>query len=125
MLILSTNSISDKILVLQLWAKMLSASQNARFFRMYYLKKEVNDEVYFWLADKHKTSTSRYYHFECVQPGMSKVRKIRSLHIFAISPEKYGGEVGFLPANKHKRFLQFDSIFLSLRSQACPKYLKQ
>ena len=69
-------------------------------------EKEVNNEVYFWHADKHKTSASWYYRFGCVQPGMSKVRKIRSFHIFAISPEKHrGGEVGFLPANKHKRFL--------------------
>ena len=56
---------------------------------------------------------------------MSKVPKIRSLHIFAISPEKHGGEVDFLPENKHEHFLQVDSISLDLRSQACPKYSKQ
>ena len=48
-----------------------------------------------------------------------------SLHIFAISPEKRGWEVDFLPANKHKNFLQVDSIALGLRSQACAKYPKQ
>ena len=32
---------------------MLLANQIAGFFKMLYLKKEVNDEVYLWLADKH------------------------------------------------------------------------
>ena len=50
---------------------------------------------------------------------MPKVPRIRSLHIFAISPEKHGGEVDFLPANKHKSFLQVDSITLVLHSLAC------
>ena len=57
---------------------------------------------------------------------MAKVPKIRSLDFFAISPEKHGGEVGFLTADKHKSFLQVDSITLGLcSSQACPKYPKQ
>ena len=45
--------------------------------------------------------------------------------MFTISPEKYGGEVDFLPASKSKSFLQGDSITLGLHSHACPKYLKQ
>ena len=36
-----------------------------------------------------------------------------------------GGEVDFLPANKHESFLQVDIITLGLCSQACPKYPKQ
>ena len=32
-----------------------SSNQIAGFFKMLYLKKEVNDEVYFWHADKHRT----------------------------------------------------------------------
>ena len=43
----------------------------------------------------------------------------------AISSEKHEGEVDFLPENQRKIFLCFDSITLGLRSQACPKYLKQ
>ena len=43
----------------------------------------------------------------------------------AISSEKHEGAVDFLPENQHKIFLYFDSITLGLRSQACPKYLKQ
>ena len=45
---------SGKILVLKLWAKMLPASQIAGFFKMQYLKKEVNGEVYFWPAVFYK-----------------------------------------------------------------------
>ena len=33
---------------------MMSANQIAGFFRMQYLKKEVNDEVYFLHANKHQ-----------------------------------------------------------------------
>ena len=32
---------------------MLLANQTAEFFKIQYLKKEVNDEVYFWHPDKH------------------------------------------------------------------------
>ena len=50
---------------------------------------------------------------------MSKIPKI-SFHIFAISPEKHGSEVDiFLPADKHKKFQQDESITLGVRSQAC------
>ena len=45
----------------------------------------------FWHADKHqKFFTSWYYHFRCVWPSLPKVSNIRSLLIFAISPEKHG-----------------------------------
>ena len=50
---------------------------------------------------------------------------ILSFWVCAISPEKHGSEVDFLPANKHESFLQVDSIALGLRSQACPKCPKQ
>ena len=36
-----------------------------------------------------------------------------------------GDEVDFLPAGKHKSFLQDDTITLDVHSQACPKYPKQ
>ena len=54
-----------------------------------------------------------------MQPGIPKVPKIKSLHIFAISPENHRGEVGFLPANEHESFLQVDSITLGLRVFVC------
>ena len=34
---------------------MLSVNQIAGFFKMQYLKKEVDDEVYFWHVDKHQS----------------------------------------------------------------------
>ena len=43
---MKTNIVKDQ----KLWAKMVSANQIAR---LQDLKKEVNDEVYFWYADKH------------------------------------------------------------------------
>ena len=36
-----------------------------------------------------------------------------------------GYEIDFLPADKHKNFLQVDGIILGMCSQACPKYPKQ
>ena len=45
--------------------------------------------------------------------------------MITISPEKYEGEVDFLPVSKDKSFLQDDSITLGLHSHACPKYPKQ
>ena len=36
-----------------------------------------------------------------------------------------GDEVEFLPADKHKSFLQIDRITLGLHSQECPRYPKQ
>ena len=72
-----------------------------------------------------KSSTSWFYHFGCIQPGMPKIPKIRSLHIFAVSSEKHGGWSWFsLPTNERKSFLHFDSITLGLCSQSCPNYPK-
>ena len=54
----------------------------------------------FWHADKQRSFLT----------GLPTVPKIRSLHIFEISPEKHGGEVDFLPGNKHESFLEVDII---------------
>ena len=57
---------------------------------------------------------------------MPKVLKIKSWHIFAITPGKHGGdEVDCLPAEKHESFLQEDSITFGGHCQACSKYPKQ
>ena len=34
---------------------MLSTNQIAEFFKVQYPEKKVNDEVYFWHADKHQS----------------------------------------------------------------------
>ena len=49
---------------------------------------------------------------------MPKVPKIRSFHIFAISPEKAWVMKLILPAD-------INIFTLGVRSQACPKYPKQ
>ena len=38
--------------------------------------------------------------------------------------ENVKDEVDFLPADKHQRFLQIDSIILGVCEQACPHYPK-
>ena len=75
-------------------------------------------------TETSKFSTSWYYYFGCLYPDMPKVPKIRSLHIYAISPEKHGFDVVLLPADKYKSFLQGD-IFFDVCNQACPKYPKR
>ena len=39
--------------------------------------------------------------------------------------ENVKDEVDFLPACKHQRFLQIDTIILGVSCQACPNYPKQ
>ena len=52
----------------------------------------MNNEVYFWHAEKQQNFLQvDIIIFGCAQPGMAKVPKIGSLHIFAISLEKHGG----------------------------------
>ena len=70
-------------------AKMLSANQLAGFFKFLYLKK-VNDEVYFWLANKDR-SILQVDTIILVMDSQTcpKVRSTQSLDIFAICPEKH------------------------------------
>ena len=56
---------------------------------------------------------------------MPKVPKIRSLHIFAISPEKHEEVIVLLSTDKYESFLKGDSIILGVCNKACPKYPKQ
>ena len=46
--------------------------------------------VYFWHADKNLSLVQVDTIILGVQPGIPEVNKIRSLHIFATSPEKNG-----------------------------------
>ena len=54
---------------------------------------------------------------------MPKVLKI-SLHILQYLQKSMGFEIDFLPADKHKNFLQIDSITLGVHGQAWPKHAK-
>ena len=84
-----------------LWAKMLSANQIAGFFKVISQERSEWWRLFLAWIETSNSSSSLHYHFGCVQPGMSKVPKIRILHIF---------EVDFLPTNKHESFLQADTI---------------
>ena len=44
-----------KILVYELWVKMLLTNQIAGFFKIQFPKQEVNNEVYFWHGDRHQS----------------------------------------------------------------------
>ena len=60
-----------------------------------------------------------------VQPGMSKLPKITNLqYLWNISKENMKDEADFLPADKHQRFLQIDTIILDVYGQACLNYSK-
>ena len=103
---------------------MLTAKQIAGFFKMLYLKKEVNDEVYFWHADKHRSlllvDTSNWgFVTRHAQSTQNKFAYLQYLQ------KSVDDDVDFLPADKHESFPQVDSITLGVRSQACTKYPKQ
>ena len=86
-----TSTISGKILVLKLWTKMLLANQIAGFFKLYYLKIEVN--VYF-LAYRQtlKFSASWILSFWVYIARHARVAKITSFNnIFAVSQGKLEG----------------------------------
>ena len=109
-----------KILGLKLRAKMRSANQIAGFFKMYYLKKEVNGKVYLWLSDKYwsllQVNTIILAVYNQVCPKYPRYVFL-SLKNFQKSMED---EVDFLPADKHKSFLQVDIITLTVHSEVFP-----
>ena len=67
------------------------------------ISQEVNDEVYFWHADEYQSLLQVDTIILGVYPGMPKIPKIRSLHIFAISPEKHWGWSWFFCLNINKK----------------------
>ena len=104
---------------------MLSANQIAEFFEKY-IKKEVNDEVYFWYVDKHRSfpqvdtislSVSRQ---TC--PKYPKEEVCISLQYLQKHLQE---QVDFLPGEKHESILQIGCITLGVCSQGCPKYSKR
>ena len=61
----------------------------------------------------------------CATRHVQSTQNKKFAYLCNISSKAWGMKLIFLPANKHKGFLQVDSITLSLFSQACPKYPKQ
>ena len=81
----------------------------------------MNDEVYFWHADRCRS----FLQVNAIILGVAKVPKTRIIYIsLQYLQENIGDKVDFLPV-KDKSPLQVDTIFLSIHSQACPKYPKQ
>ena len=56
--------------------------------------------------------------------GQNAVNQIAGFFKIKYFKKEVNDKVDFLPADKHKSFLQ-DSITLGVRSQTCPKYRKQ
>ena len=71
---------------------------------------KINIEVFY------KLMLSFWKHFQSTQI---------SLHILQYLPKSMGDNVDYLPADKHKGFLQVANITSGVHSQTCPKYPKQ
>ena len=111
-------------MILELWAKMLAANQIAGFFKMSYLKKEVNYEVYFWHTYKHQSLLQVDSIFwVCVTKYVQSNQNKLTISLQYLK-ENVKGEVQFLPADKRQIFLQISTIILGVCCQACPNYLK-
>ena len=81
----------------------------------YFFGMQINIGVFyklilsFWLCiTRHAKSTQNKFAYLC-----------------SISKKAWVMKLIFLPADKHKTFLQIDSITLGVHSQACPEYPKQ
>ena len=59
-----------------------------------------------------------------LREGMPKLPEINLRIFLQYLKENMKGEVDFLPADKHQRFLQNDTIILDVCGQACRNYLK-
>ena len=81
----------------------------------------MNDEVYFWPVDKHGSlvEIDTIILGVCNQP-CPKYPKYDVCISMQYLQTNIWDELDFLPADKHKSFLQVDSM--GLCSQACPKY---
>ena len=86
-------------MVLELWAKMLLVNQIAGFFKMPYLKKEVDDKVYFWQEHRSLLQVDSITFSKHSQP-CPKYPKQQVYNAFSISQKNVRNEVDFLPADK-------------------------
>ena len=77
--------------------------------------------MYFWHADKHQVRLQG----DTIILGVCNQACLKYPKQVYISPEKYEGDVDFLPADKHKSFQQDDCITLGVHSQACPNHPKK
>ena len=119
LLIFNTNPMSGKALGFQLWAQMLSANKMTGFFKMSYLKEEVNDELYFLHVDKHwsvlqvDTIILVVYNQACPKYPKQVCISLQYLQ------KSMGWEIDFLPADKNKIFCKLIiSLWVSIARHA-------
>ena len=84
----------------------------------------MNDEVYFRHVDKHRNFLQIDTSFWVYIVRRAQSAQNKFAYLGNIFRKTLGDEVDFLPANKHESFLEVNSIFLGVRSQASPKYPK-
>ena len=76
---------------------MLSANQIAGFFKMQYLKKEVNDEVYFWHVDKHQNllQVDKLSFWVCTTRHAQSTQFKKFAYLCKISRKTWGMKLNF------------------------------
>ena len=85
---------------------MLLVNQITGFFKMPYLKKEVDDKVYFWHEHRSLIQVVSITFSVQSQP----CPKYPKQQVYNNLNENLKDEVVFLPADKLQRFLQIDNI---------------
>ena len=114
---------SGKNLGLELWTKMLPANQIVGFFKMQYFKNEVNDDIYFLHADKHRSLLQVDTIILVTVTRHAQSTKNKFACLCNISIKAWGIKL-ILCLQINNRFLH-DSMTLDARTQTCPKYRKQ
>ena len=85
----------------------------------------MGDEIYFLLADKYESILQT----DSITLGVrSQISQSTKNNKFSMSleylSENVKDEVDFLPAYKHRIFLEIDTVILGECGQTCPNYLK-
>ena len=93
-------------LILSFWVCVVRYAQNTQnnkfAISLQYLKKEVNDEVYFWHADKHQVFYKLILSFLVSVTRHAQNTQSEKFAYLCNIPGKHGDEVDFLPAKKQK-----------------------
>ena len=110
----TANPLSDKILLLKLWVKMLIANHI----------QNINIVI---SQERSVIGTKIPYRmillFWCGWPGMPKVPKVTKLQ--NLGKKEVRHKFNFLHEDKNQSFLEADTMVFSGHNQACPKYPKQ
>ena len=97
------------------------ANQIAVFFKMLYLKKEANNEVFGMQINTEDFCKLKLSFWVCIARHAQSTQNKKFPYI-CNSPKNVGNEINFLATNKYQNFLQIDSITLGVRSLPYPMY---